>query len=104
MSGNTVFQTYDEQTIIKKFTEYIKSNGGDLSKWFIDIIFPPGISREKIKELHNLSHKIIINFNIRYEDAEKVYIHFKQKKIQNNIKFKDENKGTPYTIYIYKLL
>lgn len=101
-----VYQPYDEQTVINNFTEYVKNNGGDFSKWFIGITSFTE-TKEGIKQCYKLNHNIIMNFIISNDDVKKVYNHFKQKKMQNNQQFKDEDKEASYTIYtifIYKLL
>ncbi len=100
-----VYQPYDEQTVIKNFTEYVNNNGGNFSKWFIGITSFTD-TKESITQCYKLNHNIILNFIVDNDVVKKVYNYFKQKGMQNVQKFKDEDKKPSYeiyTIFIYKL-
>lgn len=106
MNGKTVYKDYKYDTVINNFTEFVNNNGGDFSKWFIGITSFED-TKESITQCYKLNHNKIKNFIIDNVDVKKVYNYFKQKGMQNDQKFKDEDKKASYeiyTIFIYKLL
>ena len=108
MSGNILYQTFDEQTVINNFTEYVEKNGGDFTQWFIGVTHF-SYNNEEIKNSYKLKHNTIMNFMMDDNDVGKVFDYFKQKGMKNNSnqKFKDKDKKsviTNSTLFIYKLI
>ncbi len=110
MNGNSLFHGDYAQTVISNFTAYVKTNGGDFTKWFIGVTFD-SFNNEEIKKQYELKHNTIMNFMIDNSDVLEVFDYFQQKgmksKMKNNQKFKNKDKKagiTNSTIFIYKLL